>query len=164
MFVALIIGFTSWAWGARVLRAQTLSLRRRDYIEAARAIGAKPTTIMRKYLFGNVVQSVPVIGTLNAADAVGFVDLPHMGRIEVRSTKWNHEHFNRMLADLTRVASALPFTADAPTAIPFDRHIACRDEVLYHAFVYLRYVLSEAPSPDDRLMVALNVILNEPHQ
>ena len=37
--VALVIGFTSWAWGARVLRAQTLSLRRRDYVEAARATG-----------------------------------------------------------------------------------------------------------------------------
>ncbi len=37
--VALVIGFTSWAWGARILRAQTLSLRRRDYVEAARASG-----------------------------------------------------------------------------------------------------------------------------
>ena len=37
--VALVIGLTSWAWGARVLRAQTLSLRRRDYVEAARATG-----------------------------------------------------------------------------------------------------------------------------
>lgn len=36
---ALIIGLTSWAWGARVLRAQTLSLRRRDFVEAARATG-----------------------------------------------------------------------------------------------------------------------------
>jgi peptide/nickel transport system permease protein len=40
--VAMVIGFTSWAWGARVLRAQTLSLRRRDYVEAARATG-EPT-------------------------------------------------------------------------------------------------------------------------
>ncbi|GAA3582609.1 ABC transporter permease [Amycolatopsis ultiminotia] len=40
--VAVVIGFTSWAWGARVLRAQTLSLRRRDYVEAARASG-EPT-------------------------------------------------------------------------------------------------------------------------
>ncbi|MDQ1644268.1 MAG: peptide/nickel transport system permease protein [Cryptosporangiaceae bacterium] len=37
--VALVIGLTSWAWGARVLRAQTLSLRRREYVEAARATG-----------------------------------------------------------------------------------------------------------------------------
>ncbi len=33
-------------------------------------MGAKPRTIIGKYLFGNVVQSVPVIATLNAADAI----------------------------------------------------------------------------------------------
>ena len=33
-------------------------------------MGARPRTIIRKYLFGNVVQSVPVIATLNAADAI----------------------------------------------------------------------------------------------
>lgn len=37
--IALIIGLTSWAWGARVTRAQTLTLRRRDYIEASQLIG-----------------------------------------------------------------------------------------------------------------------------
>ena len=55
----------------RVVRNTTVSAREATYVEAARAIGARPMTIMRKYLFGNVVQSVPVIGTLNAADALG---------------------------------------------------------------------------------------------
>ena len=54
----------------RVVRNTTVSAREATYVEAARAIGAKDTTIMRRYLFGNVVQSVPVIGTLNAADAL----------------------------------------------------------------------------------------------
>jgi peptide/nickel transport system permease protein len=55
----------------RVVRNTTVSAREAKYVEAARAIGAPPLTIMRKYLFGNVVQSVPVLGTLNAADALG---------------------------------------------------------------------------------------------
>ena len=55
----------------RVVRNTTVSAREATYIEAARALGARPFTIMRKYLFGNVVQSVPVLGTLNAADALG---------------------------------------------------------------------------------------------
>jgi peptide/nickel transport system permease protein len=55
----------------RVVRNTTVSAREATYVEAARAIGAKDGTIMRRYLFGNVVQSVPVIGTLNAADAIG---------------------------------------------------------------------------------------------
>lgn len=37
--IALIIGLTSWAWGARVTRAQALSLKTRDYIQAAEMIG-----------------------------------------------------------------------------------------------------------------------------
>ncbi len=55
----------------RVVRNTTVSAREATYVEAARAIGAKNGTIMRRYLFGNVIQSVPVIGTLNAADAMG---------------------------------------------------------------------------------------------
>lgn len=55
----------------RVVRNTTVSAREATYVEAARAIGAPPWTIMRRYLFGNVVQSVPVLGTLNAADAIG---------------------------------------------------------------------------------------------
>jgi peptide/nickel transport system permease protein len=61
--VALTIGLTSWAWGARVLRAQTLSLRRRDYIEAARATGE---TTWRIILF-------EILPNLTAIIASGFV-------------------------------------------------------------------------------------------
>jgi len=61
--VALIIGFTSWAWNARVLRAQTLSLRRRDYIEASRANGESTWRIV---LF-------EILPNLTAIIASGFV-------------------------------------------------------------------------------------------
>jgi peptide/nickel transport system permease protein len=57
----------------RLVRNSTVSAREANYVEAARAIGASNTTIMRRYLFGNVVQSVPVIGTLNSADAIGVL-------------------------------------------------------------------------------------------
>jgi peptide/nickel transport system permease protein len=55
----------------RVVRNTTVSAREATYVEAARAMGAPNRTIMSRYLFGNVVGSVPVIGTLNAADALG---------------------------------------------------------------------------------------------
>jgi peptide/nickel transport system permease protein len=54
----------------RVVRNHVISVREEPYVEAARALGAKPFTIMRKYVFFNVVQNVPVIATLNAADAI----------------------------------------------------------------------------------------------
>jgi peptide/nickel transport system permease protein len=37
--VAIVVSVTGWAWGARVQRAQTLSIRKRDYVEAARISG-----------------------------------------------------------------------------------------------------------------------------
>ena len=61
--VALVIGLTSWAWGARVLRAQTLSLRRRDYVEASRATGE---TTWRIIIF-------EILPNLTAIIASGFV-------------------------------------------------------------------------------------------
>ncbi|HRA74656.1 MAG TPA: ABC transporter permease [Propionicimonas sp.] len=54
----------------RVVRNTAVSAREATYVEAARALGASNSTIMRRYLFSNVIQSVPVIGTLNAADAI----------------------------------------------------------------------------------------------
>lgn len=54
----------------RVVRAATVSAKEQTYVEAARAMGAGPLTIMARYLLGNVVHSVPVLGTLNAADAI----------------------------------------------------------------------------------------------
>ncbi len=54
----------------RVIRNHTLSVKEEPFVEAARAMGAKPRTIITRYVFFNVVQSVPVIFTLNAADAV----------------------------------------------------------------------------------------------
>lgn len=54
----------------RVVRNSTVSAKQATYVEAARAIGAPPSVIMMRYLFSNVIQSVPVIATLNGADAI----------------------------------------------------------------------------------------------
>lgn len=63
LLIAAVIALTSWAWGSRVLRAQTLSLRRRDYVEAARATGESTWRII---LF-------EVMPNLTAVIASGFV-------------------------------------------------------------------------------------------
>jgi peptide/nickel transport system permease protein len=54
----------------RVVRNHVISVREETYVEAARALGARPLTVLRRYVFFNVVQNVPVIATLNAADAI----------------------------------------------------------------------------------------------
>ena len=54
----------------RVIRNSVISVREEPYVEAAQVLGAKPRTVIGRYVFGNVVQNVPVIATLNAADAL----------------------------------------------------------------------------------------------
>tara|TARA_B100000579_G_scaffold295522_1_gene245644 strand:- start:117 stop:926 length:810 start_codon:yes stop_codon:yes gene_type:complete len=54
----------------RLVRNQTSQVKSELYIEAAISMGASPLWVIRKYLLKNVLTSVPVVLTLNAADAV----------------------------------------------------------------------------------------------
>ena len=54
----------------RVVRNQTAQVNAELYVEAAQSLGAGPLWILRRYLLRNVITSVPVLLTLNAADAV----------------------------------------------------------------------------------------------
>lgn len=54
----------------RVVRNATVAAKEEPYVEAARALGAPARVVMVRYVFGNVVQTVPVIATLNAGDAI----------------------------------------------------------------------------------------------
>jgi peptide/nickel transport system permease protein len=56
--VSVVISVTAWAWTARVLRAQTLSIRRRDYVQAARASGE---TDFRIIFFEILPNEIPLI-------------------------------------------------------------------------------------------------------
>ena len=54
----------------RLVRNQTAQVKSELYIEAAISMGASPFWVVRKYLLRNVLTSIPVVLTLNAADAV----------------------------------------------------------------------------------------------
>ena len=54
----------------RVVRNHVISVREESYVEAARALGAPRRTIIRRYILQNVIQNVPALATLNAADAI----------------------------------------------------------------------------------------------
>ncbi|MBI3969244.1 MAG: DUF2357 domain-containing protein [Chloroflexi bacterium] len=101
---------------------------------------------------------------IDFGNAVGHFDVPVLGRIEVRSSKWSERDFDGMLADLMRVASALPFAGANSASLPFDRSVVTREDVLYHAFVYLRYIVCGHATRKERLLPALEAILREPHR
>ena len=67
---AVAVGMTYIPQYFRVVRNHTLSIKEEVFVEAARSLGAPPRTVVTRYVFFNVVQSVPVIFTLNAADGV----------------------------------------------------------------------------------------------
>jgi peptide/nickel transport system permease protein len=60
LVVGLIISLTGWAFGARVLRAQTLSLRTRDYVDSARIVGERWWRIVGTEILPNLT---PVVAT-----------------------------------------------------------------------------------------------------
>ena len=87
--VAVIIGLTSWAWGARVLRAQTLSLRRRDYVEAARANGERTWRIILFEILPNLTAIIAsgFVGTVIFA-VMSEITLAFIGISSVSSWNW----------------------------------------------------------------------------
>src|SRR5579859_131068 len=56
--IALVVALTNWPWGARVLRAQTLSMRSREFVTAARASGEKTWRIIFSEIFPNEISIV----------------------------------------------------------------------------------------------------------
>lgn len=68
--IILIIGATSWMYLARIVRANVLSLRERDYISAARALGASDRRIIFNHLLPNTIAPLIVSATLGVANAI----------------------------------------------------------------------------------------------
>ena len=86
----------------RVVRNHTVSVKTELFIEAAQAMGAPTWVVLSRYLFLNVVQSIPVLFTLNAADAIlvlgglGFLGLG----LPEQTPEWG--------ADIRQALDALP--------------------------------------------------------
>lgn len=56
--IALVIGATSWAWGARVVRSQTLSLREKEFVKAAEVLGESSFRIIFVEILPNLISIV----------------------------------------------------------------------------------------------------------
>jgi peptide/nickel transport system permease protein len=85
----------------RVVRNHVISIREESYVEAARALGAPRRTIIRRYVLANVIQNVPALATLNAADAIltlaalGFLGY---GIQPTQAAEWGYD-INRAIDD-----------------------------------------------------------------
>lgn len=68
--IMLIIGFTGWMGVARLVRAEVLSLREREFVLAARAIGCSDLRIIFRHILPNAMGPVLVYATLGIAAAI----------------------------------------------------------------------------------------------
>ena len=65
--ILLVIGLVSWTGVARVVRAEALSLRQRDFVVAARALGAPPSRLIVRHVYPNVMPIIVVMAALGTS-------------------------------------------------------------------------------------------------
>ena len=70
LVIVVVIGITSWSSTARIIRAQTLSLRERAFVDRARVIGASGGYIMRRHILPNVTNLIVANAVLTFAGAI----------------------------------------------------------------------------------------------
>lgn len=68
--IILAIGITGWTTAARLVRAEFLSLREADYVQAARALGASPRRIILRHMLPPALAPIIVAASLGVADSV----------------------------------------------------------------------------------------------
>jgi peptide/nickel transport system permease protein len=66
----IVIAIVSWTGVARTVRGEVLSLREREFVSAARALGARPARIIARHLLPNVVPTIVVMGALSVSGTV----------------------------------------------------------------------------------------------
>jgi peptide/nickel transport system permease protein len=68
--LVLVLGFFGWFYPARIVRAQVLSLREKEFIEAARMVGASDWRIARSHLLPHLVAPMIVLSTITVAQFI----------------------------------------------------------------------------------------------
>lgn len=68
--IILVLGISRWALFARITRGEVLAVKQRDYVVAARIIGASNFRIITKHILINIVSPLVVVGTFGIADAM----------------------------------------------------------------------------------------------
>ncbi len=109
--IALILGVTSWVGMARLVRARTLEIKRRDYILAARALGVRESAIVGRHVLASLRGTLLVLGS----QAVGQLVLAEavLGYLTV-GVGPPQASFGRMLQEAEHYLGAQPLLVGAP--------------------------------------------------
>lgn len=114
--IVLVLGLLRWMTSARLVRAQFLSLKEREFVEAARAIGARDLRIIVRHILPNTLAPIIVTATLGVAGAIiAESTLSFLGLgIQPPTPSWGN-----MLKDATTDMERAPWTAIYPGVFIF---------------------------------------------
>lgn len=104
LVIIIIIGLTNWTYLARIVRAQYLSLKERDYIYAARAIGSPNRSIIFRHILPNSLAPIIVSATLGVASAIlseAYVSFLGLG-VQAPTASWG----NLLVSSYDRLSTA----------------------------------------------------------
>lgn len=109
--IAIVIGVLSWMGVARLVRGATLELREREYVQAARAIGATNGRIMFRHILPNVFSPIIVSATLGLAGAIiSESGLSYLGfGVQLPTPTWGN-----MLSNTQNQITTAPWTVVFP--------------------------------------------------
>ena len=111
--LALVLGLTAWPGTGRLVRARVAAVRRAEFVEAARALGASPARVLLRHLPPHVVGTVGVAATLLFAELLALeAGLSFLGLgVRPPDASWGS-----MVQDGAAYVADAPWTVAAPTA------------------------------------------------
>ncbi len=121
----LLIGAFTWYYPARIVRAQMLSLRSREFVEAASMVGARGFRIVRRHLFPHLVPSLAAYGTIMVATSIMLeVGVTFLGAgIQLPTSSWGsllQQTWGSVLSlNITSPAAVAPWPTVAPSIAIF---------------------------------------------
>ncbi len=109
--IPLVIGLVGWTTFARTVRGEVLSLRERDYVVAARALGASHARIIVRHLLPGVLPGVTVLTALGMSGAIGIdAGLSYLGLgVPLPTPSWG-----RMISEVQTYFAVAPWLVVAP--------------------------------------------------
>ncbi len=108
------IGAVGWLTTARIVRGESLSLRRREFIEAALAGGATSARILRRHVIPNVIGSVIVYATLTVPQMILFESFLSFLGLGIQEP---HASLGSLVADGAREMEAAPWILLVPGSL-----------------------------------------------
>lgn len=109
--ILVVITLVSWTGVARTVRGEVLSLRERDFVTAAHALGATPLHLMLRHILPNVLPTIIVMGALSTSSTVLLdAGLSYLGLgVPVPTPSWG-----RMISDSQTYYRLAPWLIVSP--------------------------------------------------